>query len=58
MNQGSFSPKEKGPKKTDSTDFTGSCLKETCETRGITISKERNRGTTRKESSADPITAI
>lgn len=30
----------------------------TCETRGITISKERNRGTSRKGCSADPFTAI
>lgn len=54
-----LSCKEKGkPLKNKFHRFHGPLPERTCETRGITISKERNRGTSRKGCSADPFTAI
>lgn len=54
-----LSCKEKGkPLKNKFHRFHRSLPERTCETRGITISKERNRGTFLKGCSADPFTAI
>lgn len=51
--------KEKGkPLKNKFHRFHRSLPERTCETRGITISKERICGTSRKGCSADPFTAI